>query len=74
VTVRRNGSPYPYGLTKRQLVVAKLIAGGNVHKQIVAELGISRRAVDEDTRALRIKLDAATTAQAVILLAKRGLV
>jgi DNA-binding NarL/FixJ family response regulator len=60
-------------LTGREREVLKLIAEGQLTKQIARELGISERTVKFHTTALLRKLGADTRAQAVAVAAQRGL-
>jgi LuxR family transcriptional regulator len=60
-------------LTQRQKECLHLIAEGNTARSIAARLGISIRMVRFHLSAARIKLNAASTSQAIHIAAKQDL-
>ena len=63
-----------YGLTKREITIAKLLANGHSRKTVAALLKLHIATVQNDMKMLRARTNAATTQQALVILAKAGLV
>jgi putative nucleotidyltransferase with HDIG domain len=62
----------PSPLTARQTAVVRLLARGNLYKEIAAELGLSPTTIRSHLHAVYAKLGVADRAQAVLLAAERG--
>jgi HD-GYP domain-containing protein (c-di-GMP phosphodiesterase class II) len=63
----------PRGLTERELEVLRLLARGQVDKEIAAALGISHRTVHHHNQSLFAKLEVATRGGAALFAVENGL-
>ena len=66
--------PRPFGLTKRELAVLRLLAVGRTNRAIADDLIVSPRTVDMHVRNILDKLDAANRVEAAALAHREGLV
>ncbi len=66
--------PRPFGLTKRELAVLRLLAVGRTNRAIADDLVVSPRTVDMHVRNILEKLDAANRVEAAALAHRAGLV
>lgn len=64
----------PFGLTQRQLEVLQQVARGRTYQQVASTLGLTVDTVKEHMAALRARMQAASTIEAVRLGAQAGLV
>jgi DNA-binding NarL/FixJ family response regulator len=72
--VSRDQQPEPDALTERELDVLRLMAQGQMNKQIAAALVISERTVKFHVSAILSKLGAGNRTEAVTLAAQQGLI
>jgi len=68
------GDAYPDGLTKREVQVLRLVAGGKKNRQIAAELAISTNTVDRHVSSILKKTGSSNRTEAAMYAARRGLV
>jgi DNA-binding NarL/FixJ family response regulator len=68
------GDAYPDGLTKREMQVLRLVAGGKRNRDIAAELAISTNTVDRHVSSILKKTGSANRTEAAMYAARRGLV
>jgi DNA-binding CsgD family transcriptional regulator/tetratricopeptide (TPR) repeat protein len=68
------GSPSDFGLTARELEVARLLVGGRSTSEIAGELEISPRTVGTHVRNILAKLDVNSRAAAVAVILRNGLI
>ncbi len=61
-------------LSKRELEVLAWIAAGRRHADVAANLGLSERTVENHLRRIRTRLGVATTAHAVTVAIRKGLI
>ncbi len=66
--------PRPFGLTRRELAVLRLLAIGRTNRAIAEDLVVSPRTVDMHVRNILEKLDAANRVEAAALAHRAGLV
>jgi ATP/maltotriose-dependent transcriptional regulator MalT len=66
--------PRPFGLTKRELAVLRLLAVGRTNRTIADDLVVSPRTVDMHVRNILEKLDAANRVEAAAVAHRTGLV
>ena len=64
--------PRPFGLTKRELAVLRLLAVGRTNRAIADDLVVSPRTVDMHVRNILEKLDAANRVEAAALAHRAG--
>jgi DNA-binding CsgD family transcriptional regulator len=62
------------GLRARERQVALLLAHGHMRRQIAQLLEVTETTIGNDMRYLRIRTDSTTTVEAVVKLARAGLV
>ena len=67
-------APAPRGLTERELSVLKLLARGQVDKEIAVALGISHRTVHHHNQSIFGKLEVTTRGAAALFAIEQGLV
>jgi DNA-binding NarL/FixJ family response regulator len=72
--VSRDAQPEPDPLTERELEVLRLMAQGQMNKEIAAALVISERTVKFHVSAILSKLGAGNRTEAVTLAAQQGLI
>jgi DNA-binding NarL/FixJ family response regulator len=72
--VSRDAQPEPDSLTERELEVLRLMAQGQMNKEIAAALVISERTVKFHVSAILSKLGAGNRTEAVRLAAQQGLI
>jgi DNA-binding NarL/FixJ family response regulator len=72
--VTRDAQPEPDPLTERELEVLRLMAQGQMNKEIAAALVISERTVKFHVSAILSKLGAGNRTEAVTLAAQQGLI
>ena len=63
----------PRGLTERELEVLRLLARGQVDKEIAAALGISHRTVHHHNQSIFGKLEVSTRGAAALFAIENGL-
>lgn len=63
----------PRGLTERELDVLRLLARGQVDKEIAVALGISHRTVHHHNQSIFVKLEVSTRGAAALFAAENGL-
>ena len=63
-----------YHLTRRELEVLRLLAGGNSPREIASELSVSNKTVGSHIQSILVKLDVHTQAQAVSVAFLSGLI
>ena len=68
------GDAYPDGLTRRELQVLRLVAGGKRNREIAAQLAISTNTVDRHVSSILKKTGTANRTEAAMYAARRGLV
>jgi len=73
-SVARPGSPYPDGLTQREVEVLHLVAAGKSNRQIAGELFISLRTVAYHVGNILNKTSSANRAEAAAYATRQGLV
>ena len=64
---------YPDGLTKREVQVLRLVAGGKRNREIAAQLAISTNTVDRHVSSILKKTSSANRTEAAMYAARRGL-
>ncbi|HEX2373783.1 MAG TPA: HD domain-containing phosphohydrolase [Actinomycetota bacterium] len=69
----RSRSPWPRGLSDREVEVLRLLAGGLSNRQIAAALVISPRTAEHHVQHLYTKIDASTRAAAAMFAMEHGL-
>lgn len=70
----RGSTPYPDGLTAREVEVLRLVARGRTTRQIAAELVISTKTADRHVQNCYSKIGVSTRGAAALYAAERGLV
>jgi DNA-binding NarL/FixJ family response regulator len=70
----RGGDPYLDGLTRREVQVLRLVAGGRRNREIAAELAISTNTVDRHVSSILKKTGTVNRTEAAMYAARRGLV
>lgn len=61
-------------MTRREVEIASLIAGGKTYREIATMLGISEKTVETHRENLRKKLGAVNTVHAIALMFRGGLI